>query len=116
MNPLQVVGDTGVDAVVARTGTAPPPADDPEQEDGLLVTCHQGTAAVALARVLIALEVAGTEHVLRQRHATLLHTLLCADAWHQQAAQHSGDGPQLTPPPPTTDGVKAHGPQLTLGV
>ncbi|KAG7215632.1 hypothetical protein INR49_021987 [Caranx melampygus] len=44
----EVVGHPGVDAVVALAGAALPPADDAQQEGGLLVLRHQGPAAVAL--------------------------------------------------------------------
>lgn len=87
VDPLQIVGHSGVDAVVARSGAALPPAHDPQQEHCLLVLCHQGAAAVAFTRVLPALNVSGTEHVLSEHHTALVHALLCPDPWYYQPPQ-----------------------------
>lgn len=87
MDPLQVVGHTGVDAVVAWSGATFSPAHNPQEEHCLLVLRYQWSAAVAFARVLLALNVTGTEHVIRQFYAAVLDTLLFRDAWHLQSPQ-----------------------------
>lgn len=87
MDPLQVVGHSGVDAVVAGSGAALPPAHDAQQEHRLLVLGHQRSAAVAFTRVLPALDVSGAEHVLGEHHATVLHTLLRPDPRDLQPPQ-----------------------------
>ena len=115
VDPLQVVGHSGVDAVVTRSGAALPPADDSQQEHCLLVVRHQGPAAVAFTRVLAALDVSGTEHVSCEDHAALLHTLLRPDPWHLQAPQDVRGGPELPPPPPAAHRVQTDGPEVTLG-
>lgn len=115
MDPLQVVGQPGVDAIIARSGAALPPADDPQQEHRLLVLRHQGPAAVTFTRVLPALSVPGAEHVLSEHHAALLHTLLRPDSRHLQASQDVRGGTVFTPPPPATHSVHADGPEFALG-
>lgn len=105
VDPLQVVGHPGVDAIASWSGTALTPADYPQQEDGLLVLCHQGSAAVTFTRVLPTLDVSGTEHVLGERHTTVLLTLLCADAWDFQPPQKVWGGPVFTPPAPAAHRV-----------
>lgn len=114
VDPLQIVGHSGVDAVVARSGAALPPADDPQQEHCLLVLCHQGAAAVSFTRVLPALNVSGTEHVLSEHHAALLHALLRPDPWYLQPPQDVRGGSVLTPPPPAAHRVQADGPEVAL--
>lgn len=87
VDPLQVVGHTGVDAIVSWSGATLSPAHNPQEEHRLLVLCYQWSAAVAFTWVLLALNVTGTEHVLSQCDTTVLYTLLCPDAWHLQSPQ-----------------------------
>lgn len=115
MDPLQIVGHSGVDAVVALTGAALPPADDPQQEHRLLVLRHQGAAAVTLARVLLALDVSGAEHVLGESHAALLQALLRWDPRHFEPPQDVRDGSVLAPLAPAAHRVLADGPEAALG-
>lgn len=112
--PLQVVGHAGVDAIVAWSSAAPPPADDPQQEHCVLILRHQWPAAVALTRVLPALDVSGTEHVFSELHAAVFNALLRADPRHLQPPQHRWGGSVLAPPPPAAHCVHADGPEITL--
>lgn len=114
VDPLQVVGQPGVNAIVAWSGAALPPADNPKQEHSLLVLRHQGTTAVAFTRVLSALNVSGTKHVLGENHTALLDTLLRPDSRHLQPSQDMRGGPVFTPPSPAAHSVHADGPEFAL--
>lgn len=103
--PIQVVGHSGVDAVVSWSGTPLTPADNPQQEDGLLVLCHQGSATVTFTRVLSALDVPSTKHILGEHHTAVLYTLLCPNPWDFQLPQEVRGGPVFTPPAPTAHRV-----------
>ncbi len=87
MDPLQVVGDAGVNAVGPRSGAAFPPAHDAQKEGGVPVAGHQWPAAVPFTRVQLPLDVTGAEHVAGELHIAALDALLRADAGHLQAAQ-----------------------------
>lgn len=114
LNPLQVVGHSGINPIVAWSGTALSPADNAQQEDGLLVLCHQGSAAVAFTRVRPPVQVSGTEHVLGECDSALLHAGLSSYSRHLGAPEEDRGGPVLAPPAPATHSVPLHPPQLTL--
>jgi len=64
-DPLHVLGDIGVDAVLARLGALLAPAGDPRQKPGFPDAVGVGPAAVPPAGVLPPGRVAGTEHALQ---------------------------------------------------
>ena len=67
LEPLSEVGDLGVNTESVRPGTAPAPADNSYQSQGLVlagVSGYQGTPAVSLAGVLPSRHQAGADHVL----------------------------------------------------
>lgn len=62
-DPVQVLGYSGVHAVIASFPTVDSPANNSSCPVAFLVLQHQSPPAVSLARVLSALREAGTEHV-----------------------------------------------------
>lgn len=114
LNPLQVVGHSGINAIVTRSGTALTPADNAQQEDGLLVLCHQGSATVTFTGVRPPVQVSGTEHILGERYSALLHTSLGSYSRHLGAPEEDRGGPVLATPAPATHCVPLHCPQLTF--
>lgn len=64
-DPLHILGDLGVDAVLSRLGALLTPAGDPCQKPGLPDAVGVGPATVPPTRVLAPGRVAGTEHALQ---------------------------------------------------
>lgn len=115
VDPLKVVGHSGVDAIVPRSGAALPPADDPQQESCRLILGHQGSTAVTFTRVLTTLNISGAKHVLSEHYATLIDTVLRADSRHLQASKDLCGRPIFAPPPPATHCVQPDHPEHTGG-
>lgn len=79
VDPAQVVGDAGVDAVRSLAATFNPPADDPGNPEAVVVAYGKRTSAVPLARVLPSFGESGTEHVICQAGCVCLDAFLRGD-------------------------------------
>lgn len=72
VDPAQVVGDAGVDAVCSLMATFNPPADDPGSPDAVVIAYGKRTSTVPLARVLPSFGESGTKHVICQARCVWL--------------------------------------------
>lgn len=64
LHPVYKHGHLGVDPVVPRVRTAPPPGDHARQEAGGAVFGDQRTAVVATATLLVSIQVPDAQHVV----------------------------------------------------
>jgi len=89
--PRQELCNVDVHAGVVRLGAAVTPADYAVLPPMLVLLADQWTAAITATRVLAALHVAGTQHVLGQRDAEVVVESLAfvpVDYWHHDLTQH----------------------------
>lgn len=103
-DPVQEVGDFGVDAIHVLLGAALPPAHHTRQEPGLPVLRHQRAAAVAFAGVLPAPPVPRAEHVLGDVELGVEAALLQRHPGQHQPLQVAGDGAGLHQAAPSGHG------------
>lgn len=80
VDPAQVLGDAGVDAVRSLTATFNPPADDPGSPDAVVVVAHgERTSTVPLARVPPSFGESSAKHVGCQARCPRLFRPLLGD-------------------------------------
>lgn len=60
--PVQIFGDTGINAILSLHGALVPPADDACEEPCVLIEGGMGSSAVPLTGILAYRTVTGTEH------------------------------------------------------
>lgn len=76
VDPAQVLGDAGVDAVCSLTAAFKPPADDSSSPEAVIVAYSKRTSTVPLARVLPSFGDSGTKHVFCQARCVWVSTFL----------------------------------------
>jgi len=87
-DPADVLGHLGVDAILPSTSAPLPPAHHACHEEGVPVWGNMGSPTVPVARVALAVAVAGAEHVVGDAVQTGLQADGTAYEGHVEPLEH----------------------------